>query len=174
MKVSRTDELMKFTKKQLVDYIDVASKNFWTLQNNYMVNLESRYGKDVAVEFDALCYGRFVEVEVYRLKKLFDLGNDIPALVNILKLDFAMEEGIEWEFAEVTDRKVHWRVTRCPMQLARIARGAPELTCKEALSRNYRRLGAAVSPRIKMINVYAPPDPHPEDLWCGVVWELEQ
>ena len=34
----RRAELMKMTKEEIMDYIDVLSRNFWTVQNNWMAN----------------------------------------------------------------------------------------------------------------------------------------
>ena len=169
---SRRDELMKLSKARLVDFIDMASSNLWTLQNNWMINVESRFGSQVAVELDGLCYGRLAEVQVFRLKKFLDLGDDMPALARAINLSLSGFY-VDITFPEVTERKVIRRVASCPMQLERLRRGLPELACKPALVNAYSRVAAAVNPKIKVTQVLCPPDPHPKDLWCDVVFEMQ-
>ena len=173
MKVDRRAELAKLTKEQLLDYIDISSKNLWTLQNNYMWNLGKRFGDEVAVEFDDLCFGRMMQVEARRLQKFLNLGNDLLALAKCWTISLAQELGLESEWVELTPKRIYWRCTRCPMQLRRLKDGASLLPCKEVCEMSYPKLGRAINPKIKMTKLYAPPDPHTEDDWCGVVWEME-
>jgi len=53
-KPDRNAELMRLTKKKLIEYIDVLSQNFWTVQNNWMANVNNRYGSEVAAVMDEL------------------------------------------------------------------------------------------------------------------------
>ena len=32
-------------KEKVLDYVEMLCKNFWTLQDNWMVNVEKKYGK---------------------------------------------------------------------------------------------------------------------------------
>jgi len=172
MRLNRRKELMKLPKERLVDFIEMASRNFWTLQNNWMINVESRFGREVAVELDALCYGRAAEVQVYRLKNFLNLGDDMPSLARAILLSISSFY-VDIEFPEISERKVVRRVAVCPMQLERRRKGLPELPCKPALVSAYTKVAAAVNPKIKITHVLCPPDPHPEDLWCDVVFELK-
>ena len=70
-------ELMKEASiEDWCNYIEMDNKNFWTLQNNWMYNVEQKYSQEAALQFDGLCYGRAIEVAAYRLKRLFTFGND--------------------------------------------------------------------------------------------------
>ena len=119
-------KLSELPKERLLDYIEMQFKNLWTLQNNYIVRLEERFGHDVAVEFDSMCLGRMYEVAYYRLKKFFGLGDDINALMTCRGYTIP-EPGTEGECFQIGDKKMGWRITKCAMQLARKERGAPEL-----------------------------------------------
>ena len=72
------------------NYIEMDNKNFWTLQNNWMYNVEQKYSQEAALQLDGLCYGRAIEVAAYRLKRLFTFGND--DLDIIAKLDFMCDD----------------------------------------------------------------------------------
>ena len=165
-------KLSELPKERLIDYIEMQFENLWTLQNNYMVNLEQRYGHELATEFDNMCYGRMSEVAVYRLRKFFNLGDDVKAAIDYLEY-LAPEPGSEGQFLQVGDKKVVFKVTKCGMQLARKKRGAPELACKPALIGVMDRTFKAINPKFKIVHAMGPPDPHPEDLWCKLEVELE-
>ena len=80
---------------------------------------------------------------------------------------------VHWDVAERTDKKVHMMVRQCPLQLRRRRDGEPELPCKPALFNTALRRVAAINPKIKVTHVMAPPDPHPEDLWCETIYEIK-
>lgn len=158
-------------KEKVLDFVDLLLKDIWTLQNNYMYTLEERFGHDTAVEFDSLCLGRMSEAHAYRLKKLLSLGDDIPALLTLLEY-YPVEPGLEGQCLQVSDTKVIYRVTRCAMQLARRARGAPELPCKGALKPVMEKAFKVINSKFSVVRDMAPPDPHPDDLWCELEIEL--
>ena len=173
MDVWLKDEFKKFSNDRLIDFIQMASRNFWTLQNNWMFHVEKRFGHEIAVELDTICYGRAMEVQTHRLKKFFNLKDDLESLVQVLKFSLfgLYAEGLEYE---VSDHRAIRRVRRCPMQLRRLEDGLPELYCKQALTSTASKIARVINPAIKVVSVMAPPDSHPKDRWCETVYELKQ
>lgn len=171
-KPDRRTELMKLSKEQLIDYIDVLSRNFWTVQNNWMANVNKRYGSEVAAEFDELLWSKWPAVEAYRFKKLFNLGESLADVAKVLELSLAAEEGPEAEYVECNDHRLIFRITSCPMQLQRRKEGWDELHCKPAFGAMWKAVAKVINPEIKIVKVYAPRDPHPDDDWCGAILEL--
>jgi hypothetical protein len=171
-KLHSKEQYLSLSKERLVDYIEIIHKNFWTLQGCYVLELERRYGGDVAMEFDDIAFGRAAEVQVYRLKKFFDLGDDMSALMKIF--DFSeFCSNIEYEFHEVTEKRLIWRVTKCPMQLARLKDGLPEIACKLSAIPINEKIARAINPKMKSICIVCPPDPHSEDRWCEFEFKIE-
>lgn len=176
MGLSRPDkraELMKMTKEEIIDYIEVCNKNFWSLQNNWMANVTLKYGSEVAAEFDEMLWAKWSAVETHRLKKLWNLGNTLADVVKVMTFSLAAEEGPEGGYTELTDRRLVFKVTRCPMQLARREAGWPELDCKPAFSAMWKAIISVINPDIRLAQVYAPHDPHTDDDWCGATLELD-
>ena len=138
-----------------------------------MMNVNQKYGTQVAADFDFLLWGKLMPVEVHRFKKLFNLRDDLLALTECWVFSIAMEEGLECEWVELSDKRVSWQVTKCPIQLRRRQEGLDELPCKQGLANVFENLAAAVNPKIKVAHCFAPPDPHPDNLWCGVTWEMK-
>ena len=162
-------------KEKILDYVELQFKNLWTLQNNWMVRVEEKYGHEVSTQFDGICLGRYAEVAAWRLKKFLEIGDDVSPLEALIK-QFGWtvpEPGSEGELIRVSETRVIQRNTKCTMQLARRKSGLPELPCKPALIVYSEKRVKAISPKLKVVRVCAPPDPHPDDFWCEVEIEEE-
>ena len=168
MAETQRELLSKLPKEKLLDYVEMLHKNFWTLQNTWMLHVNKKYGQEAAEEFDSLVMGHTCEVEIYRAKKFLDLGNDFTALKTAYDYsNLGMDMDYEWE---IGDDKAVMRVTRCGMQLGRRKSDLPELPCKEIGFKVWPPITGVIDPKIKTSCVICPPDPHPEDLWCE--WEF--
>jgi hypothetical protein len=172
MKPDRRATLMEFSKEQLIDYIDILSRNFWTVQNNWMANVNKKYGSEVAAEMDELLWSKWPAVEAYRFKQYFKLGEGLADVAKVLELSLSAEEGPQAEYLEFNDKRIVFRVTRCPMQIQRVKQGWDELNCKPAFTAMWKAVAGVINPEIRVVKVYAPHDPHTEDDWCGAILEL--
>jgi len=152
-------------------YVEMANKNFWTLQNNWMFRVETMYGQEAALELDGLCYGRAIEVAAYRMKRFFDFGDDdLDTLAKIYQLTPAGSY-CDIEFIREGSDTLIRRVRECPMQITRLEKGMDPIECKSALEIAAANIAKVVNPAIKVTKVLCPPDPMPEGLWCDVVYE---
>ena len=57
-------------------------------------------------------------------------------------------------------------VPSCPPQVARTKRGMGEFACKGMHQGFFERFISEIDERIKFECIFAPPDPHPEDMFC--------
>ncbi len=175
---SKASEFLKMMMKDAtaddwVRYVEMGNKNFWTLQNHWMMNVEKKFGQAVAVQLDGLCYGRAIEVAAYRLLKFFKFeGDDLDTLAKVYQLSPAGSY-IDIDFQRIDKNILLRRVTSCPIQNARLSKGQEPIACKDALAKAAANIAKTINPNIIITRVLCPPDKVPEGLWCEVIYALK-
>lgn len=169
LSASQREILATLSREELLEVIDLQQKNWWNLQNHWMAYMNREYGMEAAVRADAHCFGANARVQVFRLKKLLGLGEDLDALRQVMVLSTIWANG-ESEVSVVDDTTLRIRVTDCHQQVRRLEEGLGELACKPAGLAICEAAARALNPACAVRCVVCPPDPHPRDIWCE--WEV--
>lgn len=162
--------LSKLSKAELLDYIDMFQKNWWNLQNNYILYINNEYGEEAAVKADANCFTANARVQMYRLRKMFGLKDDLPSLMDAIVLS-TIWANCDYDLTKVDNEKFRIKVTKCYQQVRRLEDGLGELACKPAGMAICEAAAEVINPNANVKCLVCPPDEHSQDVWCE--WEYE-
>lgn len=161
--------LESMTKEDLIRYIEILSKNFLTLDGYWFLGAEEKFGIETAIDLDRHAWEQYAVSEANRIKELLGISEGTLAdLERALQLiSIAPCSGLKT--ALLGDRLV-MTITKCRPQRARTRDGKGEFACKPVGLAHLSKFAKTINPRFETRCVFAPPDPHPEGIWCR--WEF--
>ena len=162
--------LEQLTKEELIELLEMASKNLVAMDGVWFQVLEERYGMDKAMEIDAEVWNRYPISEAKRLKKFLGLGEHpgLEGLERALSLNYnvhANESSMHWE-----DDALVFRIEVCRVQAARNRKGMEYHPCKPVGINEYTTFAKAIDDRIEVecLSCY----PEVVDPTCGCAWKF--
>ncbi|MGQ4873940.1 MAG: DUF6125 family protein [Promethearchaeia archaeon] len=165
------EDLEKFSKEELINYIEDISKNWLAIDGTWFQAVEKHFGLKKAIELDIEQWKRFTVIEAKRIMKRFNIPKNggIPALIKALK--FRTYANInKQEITEISNNKCIFKMLECRVQFARKAKGLPDFPCKPVGLVEYELFAKTIDSRIKTRCIACPPDEHPKDFYCA--WEF--
>lgn len=163
---------MKFSEmgdKEVRDYLDFLLRHYRLTDAFWFLAVEDTFGTDAAVKLNEDIWTRMGRVAAREIKERFPLGEEGVARVLEALSYFPWTILVGYEMEEVPDG-ARIRVPHCPPQEARLRSGRKEFPCKDMHLGEFTNFAREIDERVDVRCVMAPPDPHPEDLWCE--WEL--
>jgi len=165
-------ELMELSKETLVEMINMWVKNYWSNQSYWMIFAERDFGFEAAGQLDMEVWEQLAQTQAGRLKTLLNLEDDVQALAIALKYTAPQwaPAGFDWQFKEITDKRLTMEVNKCPMGTYRDSKGLELLPCKLGSPRLYSALARTINPKFRVTCEHAHPDPRIPGVMCQ--WEF--
>ncbi|MDH4209004.1 MAG: DUF6125 family protein [Anaerolineae bacterium] len=163
---------MRFSEmedRDLRQYLDFLLRQYRLADAYWFLGVEDTFGTDAAVTLNEKIWTRMGSIAARDIKERFPLveqgvGRVLEALSYF---PWAIITGFQLDEAEDVARI---RVPYCPPQAARLRGGRGEFPCKAMHLGEFTNFAREIDERVEVHCVMAPPDPHPEDLWCE--WEM--
>jgi len=152
-------------KEELLSYLEFLLWHYRSVDSFWFLSVEETHGRKNAEKLNGKVWAREGPLTIRDLKERFGISEKgLNGLEKALRLFPWTSIGNHQ--IKRTDDEIIFTVPRCPPQAARLKRGLGEYDCKDMHAKEFINAAREIDPRIRVLCDFAPPDPHPKDLFC--------
>lgn len=168
--MSNYEVLSQFSKDELIELIEIYSKNWLAMDGVWFQSIEKKLGMDEAMFHDAEAWRRFTVIEAKRIKEFLKLSDNagIDGLASALRLRFYAN--INEDKIEIDGNTLTYTSVNCRVQRARERKGMPFHPCKSVGIIEYAEFAKVIDSRFTCECLSCYPDI--TDTSCCCKWKF--
>ena len=141
------DFLSQLSREQLIELIDIYSKNWLAMDGVWFQSVERKLGMDEAMYHDAEAWKRFTVIEAKRIREFLGL-EDHPGIAGLEKaLRLRFYANINEDKIEIDGNVLVYTAVNCRVQTARARKGLEFHPCRQVGIIEYSEFARTIDDR---------------------------